>query len=357
MRILLLNRVLPPAKGASGRVLAELAAHLQAAGHTVDIITYAKDLPQRSLSYIIANLSLGLRALCARRAARIVIMTDPPLLVLWAPLLKLRHRGARIIYSCQDMYPDLLPYIGIRLPNWLLSCLQRWKNCALKAVDHSVVIGRCMAHELLARYPAVRGKTSLINNWAEQNLTPHMPPFDTFTVLYAGNMGPLHPWPAIIAAARLLQHDKIDFIIMGSGRNRHAVETAARDLPRVIFKPFLPDRDAHEIQGRAQLHLASLHENATGLLVPVKTMSALACHRPLIFLGDAAAEPARVLDDYAAGLTIAGQDGAALAAAIKTYAADSALWQAACDGAAAAHAALYPTLQLHKWLAALMDNA
>lgn len=305
MRILILNRVEAPTPGATGRLLADLANDLRTRGHTVQAVTVGK-IPPHILPYIFAWLAIGLRAMFAPRADRVVVMSDPPLLPLWIPVLKLRHK--KIIYWCQDMYPDLLPVIGIRLPKLVQSLLKIIMRWSLLHADKTIVIGRCMGEKMIG----YTSQFTLIPNWPERDHRPPVAPDPVFTLLYAGNLGRVHPVADILTAAQSCADLPVRIVFMISGHGRKILMDSLAHQSNVTFLPPQPWDSAKTIQENAHVHWVSLSSHATGLAVPVKYYAALRAGRPVIFMGEETCEIAQHMRENQCGDVVLPQNLRAL---------------------------------------------
>src|SRR5262245_14576344 len=131
LSVLFLNRVYPPADGATGQLLAELAPELVKAGWQVTVVTSRSNAAvapseviagvrvervrglsfsrachwKRALSYLALYPALLWRALRLPRADVIVTMTDPPLHLGLGPVLQW-IKGSRLVHWAQDLYPE-----------------------------------------------------------------------------------------------------------------------------------------------------------------------------------------------------------------------------------------------------------
>ncbi|OPH14146.1 MULTISPECIES: glycosyltransferase family 4 protein [Azospirillum] len=357
--ILFVNRVFPPDKGATGRCVSDLAERMAAVGWRVTVVADGRgpsDAPPgvsvrrtggdapldewakpgnprlTARGYLAAAVRLIQRALRLPRHDIVVTMTDPPLLACAGPLIAARH-GAAAIHWSQDVFPALLPVLGIRLPEPLMRMTERAAVRALRRHDAVVAIGRCMAGRLTAAgVPAER--ITVLPNWPDPRIrsAPRAEnPFrlehglgDRFTVAYSGNMGLAHPMDAVLEAATLLAHSDPDIAILliGEGRRRAAVaeEVERRGLMNVRLLPLQPPDRLAESLSAADLHLATMDPRAEGLLVPSKVAGALAAGRPCLFLGPAGSDAAVMLDGC--GQRLAPGDAAGLADAVRRYAGD-----------------------------------
>ncbi|WP_448189809.1 glycosyltransferase [Azospirillum sp. sgz301742] len=358
--ILFINRVFPPDRGASGRCLADLAGRAARAGWRVTVLADGEGPSEapRGVTivrtggtgegrptlrgYLAALARLTVRALTLPRHDLVVTMTDPPLLALAGPLLALRHRAA--LHWCHDLFPALLPVLGVPLPALMRRALQAAMAGALKRHGAVVAIGRCMAERLRGQGVPERLVT-VLPNWGDPAIRPL--PRDAsalraelrlggrFTVAYAGNFGLAHPLGALLAAAEALP--EVAFLLVGYGRGHAAAAAEAGRLANVHLQPFQPTERLADTLAAADLHLAVMDPRAEGLLVPCKVASALAAGRPCLFLGPPGSEAARLIADHACGIVLEPTDAGGLAATIAAYAADPG--RCAAEGARASAAA------------------
>ncbi len=348
-----INRVHPPAEGATGELLAALAVELARAGWSVTVIAarppgstarreqrhgvrleWVGGLPftrarhwRRALSYLTLYPAMLWRALRLPRADVVVTLTDPPLQLVLGPVLKCFKR-CRLVHWAQDIYPDLAERLGvIKSGGFTARGLRRLAVCALRRYDRIVAVGRCMNQRLLER--GLQPSTiALIGNWADaaelHPVAPAANPFreehglvDRFVVMYSGNLGLAHPFEAMLDAAALLQKElpRALFLFVGEGPRLPSVrsEAEARKLGNVRFLPPQPREKLAFSLGAADLHLASMREELCGLVVPSKVYTALAAGRPCVFLGPPESEVAQIISSHGCGSVVPAASGRALA--------------------------------------------
>jgi colanic acid biosynthesis glycosyl transferase WcaI len=317
MRILILNRVEPPQPGATGRLLSELVTHLRKANHQVGTITLGQlwhTTQPNIFLYLFSWFFLGFRTLIATRADRIIIMSDPPMLFLWAPLLKLRH--GKIIYWCQDCYPDLFPVIGTPMPTMLLEILRQLKCWALQAVDQTIAIG----DEMAARLQKYTTRIVVQSNWAELDISKNeISLAEPMTIIYAGTIGRVHPVDAIVTAIQSCRDLPVKFMLMTSGKYQSVLQEKLAAQSNVTFLKPQPWERAKRILSMSHLHYVALKKDAGGLALPVKTFSALQNGRPYIFIGPAETTPARLIAAHDCGIALLPENAVQLASILATY--------------------------------------
>jgi glycosyltransferase involved in cell wall biosynthesis len=353
--IMFINRVLPPHRGATGRRLLELSRALAEAGCAVTILACGPEPsstpgaepsripgvevvrvggaePRGTLGYAAAWARLAARALLAGRHDVVVTMTDPPFLALLGPIVA-RLRRCRAVHWCHDLYPDLLPVLGLSPPAPVHRLLARLMARSVRRHDAVVAVGRCMARRLAAG-GVDRARIAVVPNWPDPAIRPdpegaralrrELGIEDRFVVGYAGTFGLAHPLGAVAEAAARLQASglPVHFLLSGEGRGRPALEAefGRRGLRNVTLLPWQPDGRLAALLGAADLHLAAMREEASGMMVPCKVAGVLAAGRPCLLLGPRDSDAAAAVR-AAGGAVLRPGDGAALAEAILARAA------------------------------------
>jgi glycosyltransferase involved in cell wall biosynthesis len=333
------------------------------------------------LFYILVWIRMLLVGLSLPRHDLVVTMSDPPLFVMAGRLIA-RMKKTRHMNWCQDLYPDLLPSLGIRLPQRVMQWLKVASRRAMKSCDKVVVIGRCMAKHLTHGGLDPR-RIAVIPNWPDaelvtppaapqtskilnvENARPYSELFkDTdpkFRILYAGNMGRAHPVQTILDAAGLLalQYPDIEFVFVGEGPafDRLSQERAKRGLENIRFLPWQPASRLRELMESGDVHLITVNQDAAGLLVPCKLYAALAVGRPVIMVGPQESEAARVIGDFHAGKVVAQGEAAELAGVIASYRMDGERWFKAHEGAQSAGGVFVPEESIKAWIERARDIA
>jgi colanic acid biosynthesis glycosyl transferase WcaI len=339
MKVLFLNRVYPPADGATGHLLKELAERLALRGLEITVVTSAttaeavvdfpsasrstvgiervKSLPfsrssvvQRALSYLSLYPALLWRALRLPKQDVLITMTDPPLLLLVGWFIKVL-RGGRLIHWAQDLYPELAEELGVLSRNGLIAQICRtFSSFALRRQQKVISLGRCMTERLLHRGVGEHN-IHLIPNWAQAAPECELDfrkqhGFDgKFLIMYSGNLGLAHCFESIIEAAQILQlsHPEMLFLFVGTGpRLAWVKDQASRlQLRNVQFLSSQPFKELGACLKAADLHLVSMRENLSGLVVPSKAYGIFAAGRPCFFLGPKSSEIARLIGEHSCG--------------------------------------------------------
>lgn len=339
MRIIFVNRYFWPDHSATSQMTADLAFHLAARGHEVEVITSrqryddpAARLPPREVERNVtitrvATTRFGRMLLAARaldyltfyasawlallvRRGIVVVMTDPPLMSVAAMFASTRR-----VNWIQDLFPEVAVALGVARWSGFLRAI---RDLSLRTARANVVLSDAMA----ARVP---WRAVVRQNWADEALHPVPHDSPTFTVGYSGNLGRAHEFATITGAMELLAKERnIRFVITGGGAQLAAVKQATASLGNVEFRPYAPREALSESLSSADVHLVSLQPELEGLIVPSKIYGILAVARPAIFIGSADGEIGNMLTSHDCGFTVAPGDALALAARIRELAADRA---------------------------------
>ncbi|NCT41013.1 MAG: glycosyltransferase family 4 protein [Alphaproteobacteria bacterium] len=394
--ILLMNRVYPPVRGATGRILRDLARNLARDGWQVTVITSGPKAgterdgavrvirvkgsanPSGVFSYALVWIKMLIAALKLPATQLVVTMTDPPMFAVAGDIL-CRVKKNKHMHWVQDVYPDLFPVIGVKFPDFLLDAMSKVTIGAMSRADKVIVIGRCMARHLSYSGLAPR-KMAVVPNWPDlelgnehidgrfddaanqedfekviaasgraMNYRTHQEQIKTgprFRVLYAGNIGLVHPISVVLNAARILQNQnpEIEFLFVGDGPKYDAITRAKAQehLDNVKLLPYQPPARLRALMESGDVHLVSLDLDAVGLCVPSKIYASVAAHRPCIYIGPTGSEASKLVEDYKLGMVIEPGNAEALADAIRGYRMDGDAWYAAHENAKKAAAVFVP---------------
>lgn len=397
--VLMINRVYPPVRGATGRMMQDLAIALEKSGWLVSIVTTgdikkavtqngvtvhrikAAKNHQSSFSAISLWFKLYFKAMKLPRHDVVITLTDPPMTAVIGKMVSGAKKSAHI-HWCQDIYPDLFSPLGVKLPKLIEKLLHKISRRSMNKAHRVVVVGQCMGRRLVQTGVAPP-KINLIANWADLEVvapvqgvvhdytgraisgTAKKPEemfrddSPKFRVLYAGTIGRAHPMKSVIEAAELLKDQtEIEFVFVGD-HNSHArliKERGKRGLENIKFMPYQPIELLRGVMESGDLHLVTMRSNVEGMLVPCKFYSGLTVGRPTLYVGPENTEIADVINNYNAGAIISPDDPQALADMIYGYRMDGEAWFTAQEGALRAAQAYHPNQSLHKWVD-LMEKA
>jgi colanic acid biosynthesis glycosyl transferase WcaI len=398
--VLFINRVYPPVRGATGRVLKDLARSFAQEGWHVTVLTTGPkaiqlrdgavrivcvkgpEKPKGALGYFWIWLKLLWAGLKMKPRHLVVTMSDPPLLIVAGRIIAY-FKKARHINWCHDLYPEVMPALGFKLPGFIMGLFKNMSQHAMEHCDKVIVSGRCMAKHLSMDGISAR-RIAMIPNWPDMELVDPdavaipqqkfhngtkaegVRPYEDqmkeglkFRVLYAGNIGLAHPIGTVLEAAEILQKESsdVEFVFVGEGPRYDylAKQRMERGLNNIRLLPYQPASRLRELMESGDLHLISMHEDAAGFIVPSKLYAALAVARPCILIGPEQSEVAKVINDFSAGSVVPQGNAMLLAQTIAKYRVSGEAWFAAHSGAAQAGDVFRPQFSMEAWMEKAWD--
>jgi glycosyltransferase involved in cell wall biosynthesis len=262
---------------------------------------------------------------------RIVAMTDPPALALIATRAA-RRRRISTIFWLQDIYPEIALALSTnRLLIRLCRPWTRWRNTAWQQAESCVAISHDMA-AVVGENGVRSGQICVIPNWApgrdtlipvalEQNVLRKQWGLEgKFVAAYSGNLGRVHVFAPLLAAAALLRNEPdIVFLFIGTGPQRKNIEAQAQlqGLINVRFQPAQQQTRLAESLSVADIHFLTLRPGCERLVYPSKLYGIAAVAKPLVYVGPLQCELARTIQQGGFGIAVSVDDGEALARAIR----------------------------------------
>lgn len=357
MNILFVNRFYWPEESGTGKVLQELAEDLVASGHSVSVVCSSSLIhdPLRRLPSFESHGDVSvyrvpsgrfnrtsvvgwflnavmfypfavLRILLLPSHTCTVFMTDPPLLFCLGPLVRFL-KGSSFVCWSQDLYPDVAISLGVLssrslLTSWWVS-VAKW---ALVRADLVIAIGDRMQDLLLGK-GVLPSRIAVCQNWADGArvfpVEPSSNPFlalhdlsGKFVVMYSGNFGLSHEFETLLAAGReLYPSADVVFVFVGSGKQFAQVKASTSGV-RALFLPFQPEAELSASLSAASVHVVSLKDGLSGVLVPSKIYGCMAVARPVIYVGPPDSEAASIVSSSACGFVVGLGDVRGLVSAV-----------------------------------------
>lgn len=253
----------------------------------------------------------------------VLVFQTTPVTAALPALLAGKLSGGRSVIWVQDLWPDSLEAVGLRLPIPLKGLVARLSAWIYGRFDR--VIGQNEA--FLPRLEAMGVAASqmiCVPQWADEGtqspsgeVVPAWGP--GFTILFAGNLGRAQGLESLLEAADLSRDvPGLQWVMMGDGALREwlASEIQRRGLSGRVLLP--GRRPAGEMQAhyeRAEVLLVSLRRDpALADTLPGKVQACLAAGRPI--LGAVEGVAAQVIQSARAGLVVPPETPEALTAAV-----------------------------------------
>lgn len=145
---------------------------------------------------------------------------------------------------------------------------------------------------------------------------------DRQVVLHSGNMGLKQGLEVLVDAARL--DPGVDFVLMGDGNQRTALEQRAREVPNLHFLPPAETADFPDVLAAADVLAVTQRASVLDMSVPSKLTSYFAAGRPVIASVAAEGGTADEVRRSGAGVLVPPEDPGALLTTLKDLASDPA---------------------------------
>jgi glycosyltransferase involved in cell wall biosynthesis len=319
-QISILTQYFYPSHGATAQLMTDLAKGLsqhdyqlniftgtESNSATPDFLTQVKIIrafsPIRSSTSIFSKISSSIFFLVGAIGYLIFnIPGDTPLLIASNPpyagvlgiLFKIVRRG-KYYFLLQDIFPESAVMSGIMNQNSILyKFFSKLIYLTYKYSEYIIVLSTSMQEFLEKKYPDLKTKIKVIENWAiedipvvskqENNFAKQHKIDEVFTVLYSGNLGRLHDIETITEAARILKDEPIKFVFIGDGAKTKIVKQAIEDyqLQNILLLPYQPRELLPLSLTACDISLVSLIPGAESIVAPSKLYGMLAAGRGII---------------------------------------------------------------------------
>jgi glycosyltransferase involved in cell wall biosynthesis len=306
--------------------------------HSFDGVTYCwVALPRykRAISVgrvvNMAAFAAALAGLPTRRLPRpdAILVSSPSLFPLPVASRWARRFGARLVFEVRDIWPLTLQELGgLSQRHPLIVLMQRLEDYGYRVSDRVVSVLPAAEGHMVARGldPA---KLHYLPNGVDLNgsqpqggapraVREAIRP-GAFTVGFVGTLGRANVLETLIEAARLLDPDRFQVVIVGHGPEREQLAARAATVPNIVFAgPIAKDQVAAVIGLFDACYVGYRRSPLYRFGVsPNKLYEYMAAGRPVLFAADAANQPVAEAD---CGRTVEPEDPAALADAIRSLA-------------------------------------
>jgi colanic acid biosynthesis glycosyl transferase WcaI len=269
----------------------------------------------------------------SERPDAVLLIAPPFLLGALGLLLRLRWR-VPVVYHIQDLQCDAALELKM-MPQALAAALLASERLIIANVDQVTTISAGMRARIAAKV-AAPDTIGMFPNWIDERemrawTRPNRYraqwdiPRDGLVAMYSGNLGRKQGLEVLIAAAARLPR-QITVVIAGAGGERAQLERLAEETApgRVRFCDLVELADLPEFLSAADLHCVVQRPAASGTVMPSKMLNIMAVERPVVVTAEPGTDLANTVAASGAGVAVAPEDPAALAAAIAALAADPA---------------------------------
>jgi len=364
MRILLAGINYFPEVTGIGPYNTELAEHLAAAGHDVNVLTafpwyphwqigegYRRTRPflvkrsngvrvlrspillpaarQTAFRRVVFDSSFGLTALLASAGVGgvdAVICVSPPLQLGPTAWLVARSRRARLVVHLQDVVPDAALSTGMMRAGKAVALSRRLERFVYSRADKITVISEGFKENLVGK-GIPPSKIEVLPNWvdasrfqavADSRVRSALGAANGETlVLHTGNMGAKQGLETVVEAAAQLKGEDIVITLIGDGQSRASLETKAASLAVDNLK-FLPlQSDLPATLAAANVLVLSQRAQVIDSAAPSKLLTYMASGKPIVATVNESSEAGQLIKRAGCGVVVPPEKPADLAAALR----------------------------------------
>ena len=350
-----------PHHGATSQLMTDLAKGLSLHGYTVNIFTetQSKETTPESFSKININRTffpvksstsifskiissifflisaVGYVMFNLSGNTPLLIASNPPYAGILGILFNIVRRG-KYYFLLQDIFPESAAMSGIMKQNSILyKFFSKIIYLTYKYSEYIIVLSTSMQEFLEKKYPDLKPKIKVIENWAiedipivskaENNFAQQHELDEIFTVLYSGNMGRLHDIETITEAAKILKDEPIKFVFIGDGAKTKIVKQAIENfqLKNILLLPYQPRELLPLSLTACDISLVSLIPGAELIVAPSKLYGMLSAGRGLISISVPNSYIDKLLTNSGCGVNVPPDDPQQLAEIIRQLARDN----------------------------------
>lgn len=266
----------------------------------------------------------------------ILIASNPPFSGILGLYFRLFKKG-KFFFILQDIFPESAVLCGIIKHQSILFKLFSYITYLICIFSQStIVLSQSMKFFLEKKYFKLKEKKKLaiIENWSiedveycknkQNKFAIQYQINDVFTLLYSGNLGRLHDIESITKAAHLLYDIPIQFVFIGDGSKKQALEQYVQEhqLKNILLLPFQPRDLLSQSLTACDVSLVSLIEGAEEIIAPCKLYGMLAAGRAILSISSTGSYIDQLLNEYNCGINCPPHNPQQLADTITKLAAD-----------------------------------
>lgn len=291
---------------------------------------YGRDLRSRVSSY--GTFALW-SAVAGMRAARpdVILASSPSLPSAAAAAVIAKLRRARFVLEVRDLWPDSAIEMGLVSDRRTIAVARWMERFCYRSADRIIALTEGIRDGMIA-LGVPPEKIELITNGVDLEIgedpqpvdDPRIPD-DAVVAMYVGAHGTYSSLGTLLdAAERLRDTPQARIVLVGSGDQKEGLvaDAARRGLDNVVFVDPVPKREVPSWLARADICILPYQDRLlfAGAL-PNKIFDYLGAARPIIASAPRG-EVTAVVEAAGCGLCTPPEDGAALADAIRSLAAD-----------------------------------
>jgi hypothetical protein len=272
------------------------------------------------VNLIIFPLMIAAKILTGPKPDIVMCSTAPQVTLGFVVSWVARRRGAKFIYHCMDLQPEIGRLSGEFGNSLVYRALLAADSKTMERASRIVVLSDDMRQATLRRDARLQQKLVVLNNFALPDFTSRTQSQDRAAyqrrpgatmIVFTGNIGRFQRLGEVVSALGTADVD-VDLVFMGEGKALSSVRVAADKVRnprlRVTFLPHGSPWEARALMNQADLGLVSLAPNVVRYAYPSKTATYLCEGLPVLIYCEADSELSRAVTDRRAGWTASTPD-------------------------------------------------
>lgn len=256
----------------------------------------------------------------------VVFLQSCPTVIYQFILLRLFCRKP-IVYNIYDIFPGHAYDIGVIKSKFIYNILKFIQRFTYKMSSIVTVLSNDMKN-IVVEQKINANKVRVVLPWYDDKSVREIPiesnrfikkyniPMDKFYVQFAGTIGYVFNYRAILEAATLLKSETdIVFQIIGDGniKQQFMEEAEKLKLSNIQFYPLQPIEIVPDVYSACSICIIPLKKGVIGNGVPSKAPLLMACQRVIVNSVEPDSEYFRMFNDNGIGVSVSNDDHQALA--------------------------------------------
>lgn len=250
------------------------------------------------------------------------VATTPPVLVALAVALASKIRGFKVVYHCQDIYPEIIYFNGKpnKIKDLVLSVLKALDVFIMKSANKIVVLSEDMKTLLIQKRNIKADKIYVINNFIferkEKKNENHEIPDSIKEVLkegkkimvFAGNLGTFQNLDLLFEIVEnVLKKTESVFLVIGEGVNKQSLQNKFKN-ENIHFVGYLQNELLQLIYPKCKIGFAPVIQDIEKVAFPSKIISYLVSGVPVITFSSKDSEISNLIESNTFGLNYSFND-------------------------------------------------
>jgi hypothetical protein len=232
---------------------------------------------------------------------KIIFTSDPPMIGLALIIIK-KFIKIRIIFWCQDIFPDTLAVSEIiKKKSFFFFILKLINQIILTNVDKIVTISRSMKKTLITEYKINASKVAIIENWNSLNINKKIKiKKKKINIFYNGNISRIHDEKFALKIIKRINNRDINFKIYSNSKKINSNQEK-----EILKKGFLSENSFYKCILRSDFQMIFAKPDSLKYTYPSKIYNILYYQKPIIYFNkNGNDEISNFLNKYNIGLKI-----------------------------------------------------